>query len=248
MRLRVNGARPRCDRRRMPVAVGHSSCLRLDRPTAGASAPPPSVRYAVPQWPVHGPGLRPAGIASCGPGLRPAGIAQPPARTSAQASRMERRGRPHRCRSGSDTGRSSTGARSPPPRWPGCHRPHAAASGIPRLKSTSRPSGRALGAGAAAASASGRSRRMPLTSPVPGSSRIVMGISVSPSRVIDPPGPESVIPARVSAQAGSTGRTKAKDELPSPSASSGSAKSTAKSSSRRRRRRAPAGHRSRRPG
>ena len=49
MRLRVTGARPRCDRRRMPVAIGHSSCLRLDRSTAGSSARtfPPVCRTAM---------------------------------------------------------------------------------------------------------------------------------------------------------------------------------------------------------
>ena len=56
------------------------------------------------------------------------------------------------------------------------------------------------------------------------------GVSVSLSSVTDPPGPESVMLARRIAQPGSTGRTKAKDELPSPSATSGMAKPTEKSS------------------
>ena len=57
------------------------------------------------------------------------------------------------------------------------------------------------------------------------------GISVSLSSVTDPPGPESVMLARRTAQPGSTGRTKAKDDLPSPSVTSGMAKPTEKSSS-----------------
>ena len=43
-----------------------------------------------------------------------------------------------------------------------------------------------------------------------------MGISVSLSNVTDPSGPESVTLARLPAQPDSTGRMKAKDELPSP--------------------------------
>ena len=53
-----------------------------------------------------------------------------------------------------------------------------------------------------------------------------MGLSVSLSSVVDPRGPESVRFARLPAHPGWTGRTKANDELPSPSATSGMSKSS----------------------
>ena len=57
-----------------------------------------------------------------------------------------------------------------------------------------------------------------------------MGRSLSSSRLTEPPGPVSVMVARFPSHAGITGRTKANDELPSPSAVSGMVKLREKSS------------------
>ena len=65
---------------------------------------------------------------------------------------------------------------------------------------------------------------MPRTCPVLGSTRMDMGISVSVSNVTDPSGTESVTLVSLPAQPDPTGTTKAKDELPSPSATSGGSK------------------------
>ena len=97
------------------------------------------------------------------------------------------------------------------------YRLQAAASGIPRLISTSNP-GPAVRPAASLAAwvAGGRSRRMPLTCPVRGLRRIAIGRSLSLSTVTEPPGPESVMLASAPAHPGLAGSTKAKEELPSP--------------------------------
>lgn len=110
----------------------------------------------------------------------------------------------------------------------GGYRLQAAASGIPRLKSRSRP--RCGGAKAVGASGLGGFRTMPRTWPLAGSKRMAVGASVSLSSVAEPPGPESVMLSNWSAQPDSAGSTNAKEERPPPSANSGMAKSSVKSS------------------
>ena len=71
---------------------------------------------------------------------------------------------------------------------------------------------------------------MPRTCPVRGLRRMAIGRSLSLSRVTDPPGPVSVRLARTPSHDASAGRMKAKEELPSPSATFGIAKDREKSS------------------
>ena len=59
-----------------------------------------------------------------------------------------------------------------------------------------------------------------------------MGMSLSPSSVTLPPGPDSVMVARLSSHPPRTGSAKAKPELPSPSAVTGMVKLKEKSSAR----------------
>ena len=71
----------------------------------------------------------------------------------------------------------------------------ACASGIPRVNSTSKPgsaNSSAMPAGLRSA-AGDKSRRKPRTCPVNRSRRMVIGRSVSPSSVKDPPGPDIVM-------------------------------------------------------
>ena len=110
------------------------------------------------------------------------------------------------------------------------HRLQASPPGSPRLKSTSNPGPAACPeASAATWVADARSRRMPRICPVRGLRRIAIGRLLAPSKVNEPPGPVSVMLAKLSGQSGRTGRTKAKLELPSPSAVSGMAKRSEKS-------------------
>lgn len=79
------------------------------------------------------------------------------------------------------------------------YRRHAAASGIPRLKSTStaRESKPAVAAAPCVRKLAGGSRRMLRTCPVRGLRRIAIETSLRESRVTDPPGPVRVMVARL---------------------------------------------------
>lgn len=121
-----------------------------------------------------------------------------------------------------------------------CHRtfPHrlqASAEGMTRLKQhlDLLPGTPCPAASAEARVAGAGSRRNARTCPVPVSRTMAIGLSVSPSSVAEPPGPESVMLAKWSAPYGSTGRAKAKETLLSPSATSCMEKLKAKSSSPR---------------
>ena len=59
---------------------------------------------------------------------------------------------------------------------------------------------------------------------------MAMGMTLPPSSVMPPPGPDSVIVPRLISHPGRTGSAKAKLELPSPSAVSGMVKLSEKSS------------------